>query len=98
MAEDLPMEFMGRCRTLVEHRGRRSGTRIVYNDAELGIEWNPSAREPTVKVYDHRSGTLIGSWVGTQWPHCTTDATRLQELVTHLREIMVLDDLSRAVS
>ena len=101
--------MMSRCRWLVEHRSivEESGDRVIhtYTDAVVGVTWSHAKPEvpygedypmPHMAVTDLSTGLVIGSYSGTHGG-AGLGAERAQEIVDHLRSIMVLDDFVRAV-
>lgn len=102
-------ELMSRCRWMVEHRAQRvTGGRMlssVYEDQVIRVTWERLAPEvpygpdwtmPHMTVEDKTSGLVIGSYYGASGGS-SAHTGRAQEIVDHLRSIMVLDDFARAV-
>lgn len=90
-------EFMGRCRQLVGDRGTASNGDRTFYDHRINIVWSPRESVPMMTVRDNQTGETIGSWVGTSPPSCRIRGGRLEELLDHLRSIMVLDDVVRNI-
>ncbi|MGE3483642.1 MAG: hypothetical protein AB7L09_02800 [Nitrospira sp.] len=102
-------ELMGRCRWLIENRGvcLDKGTMRThsYRDARVAIYWEyphpgtpygPDYPNAHMVVSDVTTGTVIGSYTN-QHGGCGLDTPRAQQIVDHLRSIMILDDLVRGV-
>lgn len=102
-------ELMSRCRWLVEHRPQKvTGKRIItsiYEDQNVLVRWEhpspeipygPDRPMPHMVVEDKTTGLVIGSYHGASGGS-SARTERAQEIVDHLRSIMLLDDFARAV-
>lgn len=78
---------------------------LVYSDQVIDVMWTfakpevpygPDYPTPYMSVEDRSSGLVVGSYTG-QHGGAYLETTRAQEIVDHLRSIMLLDDFARAV-
>lgn len=89
-------EFFNRCRHLVEVRGRLLAPSYRhFRDTRLSIDWNfGSPDTPTLMIKDAQTYDVLGHGAGVQPFDCRIGGQRLQDLLIHLRQSMVLDDLA----
>lgn len=76
---------------------------IRYRDARVAIEWEPDGTISVLRVRDAQTGEFLGSYTGNPTSMEIIDIKvnvsghRLQDLISYLRETMVLDDIARGI-
>ena len=69
---------------------------ITWTYAQPGVPYGPGYPMPHMNITDRSTGLVVGSYTG-QHGGAGLDTERAQEIVDHLRSIMMLDEIARAI-